>query len=208
MEAAGKGQLGLVKYLFQVKPHWLLGDLQEPLCKAMYRGHIHIMEFLIASATNADGQAPLMLATIQGSIWGNIFFKRGADVNKMNHQNRQTALMEAAINGSVKIAKFLIEAGDDVNIGNKFGHTVLILAENNIVAKVLIEAGADVNVSCANNETALLHCISGRNEKGVQLLVEAGANVNTGANLRNIALIVAVRKGHLSIAEVLEQGLM
>ena len=60
VEAAGKGQLGLVKYLFQVKPHWLLGDLQEPLCKAMYHGHIHIMEFLIASATNADGQAPLM----------------------------------------------------------------------------------------------------------------------------------------------------
>ena len=60
VEAAGKGQLGLVKYLFQVKPHWLLGDLQEPLCKAMYHGRIHIMEFLIASATNADGQAPLM----------------------------------------------------------------------------------------------------------------------------------------------------
>ena len=83
--------------------------------------------------------------------------------------------MEAAINGSVKIA---IEAGADVNIGNKFGHTALILAENNIVAKVLIEAGADVNKPCCKGKTALLHFALEGNEEGVRLLIKAGATVN------------------------------
>ena len=118
----------------------------------------------------------------------------GADVNKMNHKNRQTALMEAAINGSVKTAKLLTETGADVNMGNKFGHTALILAENNIVAKALIEAGADVNQPCSKGQTALLHFAIEGNEEGVRLLIKAGATVNKFDKSRDTALMLAVLK--------------
>ena len=40
----------------------------------------------------------------------------GADVNRINQQTGQTALMEATSHGCSKIAILLIEAGADVNI--------------------------------------------------------------------------------------------
>ena len=54
----------------------------------MYHGHIHIVEFLIASATNADGQTPLMLGTIQGDVnMVKYILQAGADVNRMTQKS-------------------------------------------------------------------------------------------------------------------------
>ena len=128
VEAIRKGQFGLVKYLFRLEPSWFLGDLQRPLCEAMSRGYIHIMEFLIASAVNAGGQTPLILATVKGDEnMVKSVLQAGADVNRINQQTGQTVLMEAASHGCSKIAILLIEAGADVNIVDKSDNTALML---------------------------------------------------------------------------------
>ena len=94
VKAVRKGQLGLVKYLFKLETSWFLGDLQQSLCEAMSNGHIDIMEFLIASAVNAEGQTPLILATLrEDKNMVKSVLQAGADVNKTHQQTGQTALM-------------------------------------------------------------------------------------------------------------------
>ena len=119
----------------------------------MSRGHMHIMEFLIASALDVEGQTPLILATMkEDENMVKSVLQAGADVNRINQQTGgQTALMEAASKGCTKIAILLIEAGADVNIVDMSGHTALMLAvlEGNLrIGEVLIKAGAEVDKIC------------------------------------------------------------
>ena len=219
VEAAQEGQLGFAKYLFTIKHTWFLGDLQQPLCEAMSRGHIHIMEFLIASAANIEGQTPLILATMKGDEkMVKFVVQAGADVNKVGkYGNRSTALMIAARHGYLNIAKVLVEAGadvnmicakgtsffkytqDDVDLGGEIGDTALMIAARkghmNII-EVLIEAGANVNKRYKNSETALMYFALNGNTQGLRLLLRSGAKVNIdrlpfGTFNNNISLLLS-----------------
>ena len=182
VEATQKGQFGLVKYLFRLEHSLFLGDLQQPLCEAMSRGYMHIMEFLIASALDVEGQTPLILATIKGDEnMVKSVLQAGADVNRINQLTGQTALMEAASKGCTKIATLLIEAGADVNQVDKFGKTALMVAVQKgclNVTEALAEAGADVNLVSKSGDTALM--VAARNEhlNITKVLIDAGADVN------------------------------
>ena len=205
VKAARKGHFGLVKLLFRCKC-WFLHDLQQPLCEAMSRGYIHIMEYLVASATNIEGQTPLILATTkEDQNMVKSVLQAGVDVNTMTRFGR-TALEEATLNGCTKIVIMLIEAGADVNFLAKSGHTALMLAmhKGNLrMGEVLIKAGADVDKFCLRGRTALSHCAFEGNEDGVRMLVEAGADVNKVDEDCDTALMIAVRKGHVNITEAL-----
>ena len=50
--------------------------------------------------------------------------------------------MNASYNGHLKIVKFLIENGADINIKNNDGKTALDLAKTEEIKKVLRKAGA------------------------------------------------------------------
>ena len=217
VEAVRKGQFGLVKYLFRLKASWFLGDLQQPLCEAMSRGYIHIMEYLIASAVNVGGQTPLILATIKGDEnMVKSVLQAGADVNRTNQQMGKTALVEAASNRCTKIAILLIEAGADMNIVDKSGHAALMLAvrKGNLrIGEVLIKAGAEVDKLCAEGLTDSLYCtLEGTAlmlaaQKGylsiTEALIEAGADVNLVSTSGDTALMVAAWNEHLNIMKVL-----
>ena len=213
VEAAQKGQFGLVKYLFQLKPTWFLADLQQILCEAVSRGHIHIMEFLIASAVNVEGQTPLILATIKGDEkMVKSVLQAGADVNKVGKfGNRSTALMIATRHGYLNITKVLLEAGADVNMicakGTSFlnyrqddvelvgevGDTALIIAARNghmNIIIVLVEAGADVNKICSKAPSFL----------------EYTRDLDLEGKSDDTALIIAARKGHVNIIKVLVEA--
>ena len=182
LKAARQGHLGLLKYLYKTETSWLLSDLQGPLCEAMFHGHIHVMNFLIASGANADGQTPLILATKRKDVnMVKAVLYAGANVNTVNSKTCQTALLEALLNGCTQIAILLIEAGADVNIADKSGDSALIVAARNRylnITKVLIEAGADVNKRCVDDTTALMYFALNGNQQGVRLLLRSGAKVN------------------------------
>ena len=166
------------------------------------------MEYLIASASNVEGQTPLILATIkEDENMVKSVLQAGADVNRINQQTGQTALMEAASNGAdvnifdasgntalmlaaqkgyLNITEALIEAGADVNLASTSGDTALMVAARNEhlnITKVLIDAGADVNIICARNETALLPFVLKGNVQGVRLLLRSGAKLNIGRQI-------------------------
>ena len=207
LKAARQGHLGLLKYLYRTETSWFLCDHQGPLCQAMIHGHIHVMNFLIASGANAEGQTPLILAIKHQDVnMANAVLLAGANANGVNRKTRQTALMETALNGCLQIAILLIEAGADVNIFDMSGHTALMLAVRKghlKIGEILIKAGADVDKFTAEGLTALLYCTLEGNEKGVRFLVQAGADVNMVDRSGHTALMMAVHKGNLKIGEIL-----
>ena len=207
LKAARQGHLGLIKYLYRTETSWFLCDHQGPLCEAMIHGHSHVMNFLIASGANGEGQTPLILAIKNQDVnMAKAVLLAGANANGVNRETRQTALMETALNGCLQIAILLIEAGADVNIVDMSGHTALMLAVRKghlKMGEVLIKAGADVDKFTAEGLTALLYCTLEGNEKGVRFLVQAGADVNMVDKSGHTALVLAVHKGNLSMGDIL-----
>ena len=103
---------------------------------------------------------------------------------------------------NIPLLKLLIEAGADVNAGDKTGHIALMLAENTEVIKLLIEAGADVNAQDKYGRTALTYA---ENLEKIKLLIEAGADVNT-ANKKNRWTALMYAKNAEKIKLLIEAG--
>ena len=91
---------------------------------------------------------------------------KGADVNAHEKDNGATPLMLACGsydydklgNGNLRIAKFLIENGADINCRNEFGDTPLMVAcqyKNLEAVKFLIENDADIHAKDNFDNTAL-----------------------------------------------------
>src|SRR5690606_40243982 len=68
------------------------------------------------NAANADGQTPLMLAALTGSVdVARALVAKGADVDALEQWTGQNALMWASAYKHGEMTKFLIESGADVN---------------------------------------------------------------------------------------------
>ena len=127
----------------------------------------------------------------------------------------RTALMHAALTGSVARIVFLLERGADVDAATRNrGRTALLLACRRghcEAARVLVErGGANVNaVSIADGRTALMWASAGGHLEIVRNLVDrGGANVNAATTDDGMtALMLASWKGHLEIVHFLvERG--
>lgn len=97
----------------------------------------------------------------------------GADVNRRDNNNNQTALHFAADKGRTAMVKTLLNNGADVTLVNTAGNTALHLAAGYGEAKV------------------------------VQLLLDHGADVDAKNNWGQIPQDVALEKGHTDIAPLL-----
>jgi len=110
-----------------------------------------------------------------------------------------TALVFAAREGDLESAKFLVEAGADVNQTTEYGWTPVLTATNNRhykLAEYLIEHGADVNRANKGKWTPLYLATDNRNIEGgdfpvpkpdldhleyIKFLLDHGANPNAQA---------------------------
>jgi ankyrin repeat protein/L-ascorbate metabolism protein UlaG (beta-lactamase superfamily) len=107
---------------------------------------------------------------------------------EIKDQVGSTPLIRACLNfqtfgREVEIAKFLIEAGADVNVINNYRATALLRASvgrgpDNELIKLLVSKGADVNVQGYNGITALHWAVKDNNLQIAKLLLKSGANIN------------------------------
>lgn len=159
-----------------------------------------------------------------------VLIKRGANINSGD----ESALFFALKN--IKLAKFLISQGADVNYKNSFGKTPIFYAvefKNMDLIKFLIEHGADLNAKyisnnekmafaatsyepfyqnlCALNHTSktlLMHAAQNSNLEIVELLIENRAKIDSLDDLGNNALDYAdTAKNKEIIAYLLSLGL-
>ena len=154
-----------------------LDDEETPIHFACLYGQVECAKVLIAYHCNVDaqtrGDTPLMLTV---ACYG----------------TRDASLKQRYF----EIAKILIDAGCDVNIGDTQGLTPIHLAagkEDPNLLKLLIQAGADVNSKSMNlPKTPLLCAVYAALEENVNLLLSAGCNVNDVAFPGVTALSAAV----------------
>jgi ankyrin repeat protein len=111
---------------------------------------------------------------------------KGASVTARSKAGRTPLAIAAAYDGSVEIARLLIEKGADVKAVDESGMSVLEIAAsvNNLeVARLLIARGADVNTTDGQGFTPLGDAVSAgdRSAELVKLLLDHGAKVNVAS---------------------------
>jgi|TARA_B110000977_G_scaffold120640_1_gene155261 ankyrin repeat protein len=103
------------------------------------------------------------------------------DVNAVDEEDSNTALLLAAQNGRPMVVAALLEAGANVDAANNNGDTPLILACLNghgHIVDVLLKAGADVTAVDTYGSCALFYASRQGHCGLVDALLAAGADVN------------------------------
>ena len=204
------------------------GVTQETKNKAFVTAarSLNIKAMQILLEKGADGKAVGAEALIEAAGAGEggegresvrFLLSRGIDPNATN--GRWTALLRAAREGPLCVAKLLLEHGADVNAvchesGNLCeGWTALMMAvlrNNREMAELLVQNKADVNMRNDSGETALIiaatHGDSGSGALAiVEMLLDHGADLDAETQDRtgNNALTEAVYNKRIDIVRVL-----
>ncbi len=75
---------------------------------------------------------PLARAASLGNVeMVKLLIESGADINLQMEDERDTALMMAALYNHLEVVKILVEAGADVNIGDCYGTKAVVMAASN-----------------------------------------------------------------------------
>jgi len=116
------------------------------------------------------------------------------------------SLVEAAMRGSLKAVKALVDAGADINYRLRGDGTALIIAvkrNNGDLFDYLMANGADVNVGVAGDGNPLIMAAAQGRFDMVRKLVEAGADVDAYVAGDETSLIKAAERGSLKIVKYL-----
>jgi hypothetical protein len=112
---------------------------------------------------------------------------------------------------SPKIAKFLCERIDNINITGFGGRTPIMLAcqsDNLEMVKYLIDKGAEVNVYDGNKDTALMFAARRRNHEIVKLLLENNANPHIVNRSKESALTFTKKDQFYYKDDILLKGIL
>jgi len=133
---------------------------------------------------------------------------KGASIDEKLGPLGLTAFYKASIDGSLDIAKVLVDAGADINMKSTEGYTPLFVAVQNKhkpVVEYLISKGARIDEKNGQNNDTALHkaCVTGSLEV-VKILVDAGADINAVNKQGETPNDFAVENNHQSIVDYLE----
>ncbi len=152
---------------------------------------------------NLDEESPLIVAAKRGDLHlVKLLVKRGANLGNINE-----LLVEASEIGSLKLTKFWLEKGADINhkIGGWSSLTYALNYDYKKIAKFLVKNGVDVNMLDDENLSPLAHALETENLNIAALMIKKGANVNTLIdNENNTPLIFASE--YFKLAKLLIQS--
>lgn len=212
LDACYLGDLAKIKDLVEkgaaVNPS---GDDDPPLVVASENGHLEAVKFLVAKAAdvNAKGWAsPLIAALDKGNLEVvKYLLEHSADPNGVRDDTKMSALMIAAINGSVKgyaeIVNLLAAKRANPNVRGSGGKTALMLTDNPEVLDTLLKAGADINAVDDSGSCALTAAVMKNQRRMVERLLVRGADVNIADKQGETPLAVARRLQYHDIEQLL-----
>jgi ankyrin repeat protein/beta-lactamase regulating signal transducer with metallopeptidase domain len=147
LQAAYVGSKESVELLLS---HGAAASIGKPLHGAAKRGHVQVLEALIAHGADLDakdkeGRTPLMRAC-ENSQKGvsELLIAKGADLNVQSNAGH-TALHIACATGQKDVVELLIAKGAEVNVKEKAGRSPLVYARDNDypeIANLLRKHGA------------------------------------------------------------------
>ena len=181
------------------------------LIQACKNGDINMVKKLIDKGANINYRDKLESRTCL--IWAiykknetliNFFIKNSIELKFNKNIYLNNAIELASRLGHLKIVKYLVEHGANVNTMNREGQTPLNSAArwgNIDIVKYLISKGADVNLK--KSFTALMNAAENAQYAIVKYLVEHGANVNLQDEIGETALIKASSRNFFEIVKYL-----
>ncbi|HWA09667.1 MAG TPA: ankyrin repeat domain-containing protein [Opitutaceae bacterium] len=134
-----------------------------------------------------------------------LLLDRKTDVNAAQVDG-MTALLWAAYQDNLDVAKRLVAAGADVTAGNRYGVTALSLACTNgdaAMVELLLGAGADANKPLRGGELPLLTAARTGRTAAVKVLLDHGAKVDATDDKGQTALMWAADDGNLDVVKQL-----
>lgn len=124
----------------------------------------------------------------------------------------ERAFVSAAEKGNIKLVRFLLDQGIDINSTNDENANALMLASFNghhEIALLLLQKNIDVTRQDRGGFNALILACETKspNITLVQKIIESGANINATSKRGATALMTAAKIGHLGIVKLLlEKG--
>lgn len=156
----------------------------------------------------ATGKVPELLQAASEGDLGTVrrLARLPVDVDGACPEDGWTALILAAKNGHVEVARFLCEAGADRNKQACGGASPLSVAASNghlEMVRLLCESGADKDLHTCGGATALWIAARNGHLQVVRLLHEFGADKNRATPGGVKPMSVAARNGHLEVVRFL-----
>lgn len=133
--------------------------------------------------------------------------RQNGDIDVKDWKIKRTALIHSADTGNVSIAKLLLDAGANIDEGDRYGNTALSYAAmiSNRMISLLIENGANVDVENNAGATPLLMAIVLNRTSSARPLLEAGANPNIALYNGITPLMFATMHGGIGAIELLKE---
>ena len=134
------------------------------------------------------------------------WLKKGANIDAPNAEG-YTPLMVAAQTTNLQIAQFLVEAGANPNIRNRYGETAIMLASyhgQTDMVRLLHLKGADIHHDGWN---PLLYAAFNGHLDTIRWLLDSHVNINATSDNGTTPLMMAVRGNHRdAVALLLSKG--
>ena len=236
--AAREGHLEVMKLLIEARADMNLTQAggMSALSFAAERGKLDMVHLLLHAGASPDVCGPLLEAAFIGDLRVvKVLHEAQADVNARRAENGLTALHHAAGNGCLEVARWLVEAGVEIDAATSGsdrtpwalmpagstdkGLTALHAATLHghlEVVRLLLDAGADHRAgfeACGHHGsrrygiTALHAAATDGDTQLVRLLLNAGASANAATPEHGITpLHAAALWGHLEAAQCLLDG--
>ncbi len=106
---------------------------------------------------------------------------------------------------NVDIINLLLKHGANPNTVNKWGRRAFPMARSPEVIRLCIDAGADVNVGDKDGTTALHRAVQRENIESIKVLLDAGANARQERSDGKTPLDLALEAGNEEIIEILQK---
>ena len=209
--AAVMGHIGVVELLLEkgANIEGICSLRRTPLHLAALLENIAMVDLLLQKGANTEARTTWTLDFPNVKTKGDEAYQRSFDPSQVFSNAGsidRTVLQLAAMEGSEKVVRLLVDHGADIEATSDGGVTALLDAASKghvLVVGLLLEKGADIKAVDNRIWTALHRAASGDQVPVVRMLLEKGAEIKAVDNRRWTALHHAAFYGHSTMVQFL-----